>query len=101
RYRHTPLELAMNARKPAIVKRLVQQGASVNVYDKNGIHALIWAIERHEIALANVIIDRTQDVDVRNEKGETPLVISIKLGENNLAIKLLQRGADTQILDNK
>lgn len=55
----------------------------------------VWAVMPHvTVAIARLLLDKGAVVDARDEKGFTPLMLALQAGHFDLAIELLDRGAD-------
>ena len=60
---------------------------------------MLFAIDSEKIERSKFLIERGADVNVRDNKGETPLLKEVLSGERELVQYLLDRGADPRYLD--
>ncbi|KAH7824085.1 putative Ankyrin repeats (3 copies) [Monocercomonoides exilis] len=77
-------------------------GADVNEKGTNGMTCLHAACEKGSMALIKFFLERGIDINAQEDKesgGNTPLLISIKLGFNDATLFLLNNGADVDIAD--
>jgi ankyrin repeat protein len=122
----TPLLVASAGDAPGVVRLLLEYGADVTAVDSNGMSALHGA--RHpEIAnlllqsgahvnarnamklaplhhartveLADALIDGGADVDAQDIRGNTPAMYAAIMRRPQIAMRLLQRGADVAVRD--
>jgi ankyrin repeat protein len=77
------------------LQRLLSMGVSPNQFDASSEHsALHHAAYRGALGMVNVLLSAGADVDIRNVRGETPLMWACKTDALTLAVTLLDRGAD-------
>lgn len=80
---------------PSAIVTQVLRGVDPNLRDKDGQHLLHIAIRRESYKAAVALIDIPQvNVDVRNAKDETPMMLAAIRGQIDLVKKLLARDAD-------
>jgi ankyrin repeat protein len=96
-----PLMLAAEERMLDVVKALVAAGADVMAADGNGNTALHHAIRSKHEAVALFLIERQPPgtLDVRDDKGNTPLMLAAKKGMLDTVKKLVAWGADMVAAD--
>lgn len=97
------LLLAVEDGEYAAVRRLVEQGADIEVRDANGNTPLNLAAAFGYLDITRYLIDHKANVDTRNAKGETPLISAVsKYGSNRDSIVrlLLEKDANPDIKDN-
>nr|KAF6397850.1 ribonuclease L [Rousettus aegyptiacus] len=89
------MDAAKNGHVDALKILLDEMGADVKVCDNMGRNALIHAFmnsnERTLEAIARLLLDYGVDVNVRGEKGKTPLILAVEKGNSNLVKMLLQQ----------
>ena len=79
----------------ATVKSLLARGFDVNTLDPKGLHGLYLVLREPSLKVAQVLVDWPKtDVNVLNAKDESPLMMAALRGQQEIAEKLIQRGAD-------
>jgi ankyrin repeat protein len=79
----------------AAVKKLIQQGADVNVAQGDGMTALHWAAERGDAAMTDALLQARANVKATTRIGSyTPLHIASKSASAPIVKALLKAGAD-------
>ncbi|XP_023228069.1 ankyrin repeat domain-containing protein 50-like [Centruroides sculpturatus] len=84
----------------SIFKRMVD-GTNINIHNHRGetlLHRMVTSI-RDCGELMELFLNRGVDLNVVNERGETPLVCAIDKGYDSTAIFLIKCGTDTKICD--
>ena len=77
------------------VQSLLQRGFDPNTRDPKGQHGLYLAIREPSPKAARVLLDWPKtDVEARNAKDESPLMMAALKGQLDLAQQLIARGAD-------
>ena len=80
---------------PGTIKALLARGFDANTLDPQGQHGLYLAMREPSLKAAQVLIDWPKtDVNILNAKGESPLMLAILKGEQDVADKLIKKGAD-------
>jgi ankyrin repeat protein len=81
----------------AAVRRLVQQGASVDAAQGDGMTALHWAAEHGDSAMAGALLRARANVHATTRIGSyTPLHIAAKGGRGAIVTALLKAGSDAK-----
>ncbi|MDY6986564.1 MAG: ankyrin repeat domain-containing protein [Thermodesulfobacteriota bacterium] len=103
----TPLMMAASLHRTEMVKFLLKRGADPNWKGPLGISALSLAVEkrpRHQkvpqndlISTVSALINQGADVNVKDERGCTPLWLALKGGEDHVVQLLLDGGADVNM----
>lgn len=90
------LSAAMDARKPSMVKLLLELGADPNVLhmDEKGPGPLHMAVFRGYGEQVRLLIDANCELEKRDSSGMTPLLIAGMTGEADMAMDLINAGAD-------
>ncbi|MGE5193222.1 MAG: ankyrin repeat domain-containing protein [Deltaproteobacteria bacterium] len=83
----TPLMYAALYSDADMLRLLIDRGADVNVVNKDGITALMWAAG--DIDKVRLLLARGAKVDVRTEMGRTPLLIAATYTGNVEVVRLL------------
>ncbi|CAB0042261.1 unnamed protein product [Trichogramma brassicae] len=96
----TPLHLALKHRNVDAVGPLLRRGASPNRPNSEGSTALHLVCERYDSELFKTILETSDDeyrpvrVDAKDENGDAPLHLALKLKKYDLAKLLMEAGAD-------
>lgn len=90
----TALHMVTEAREPAWINLLQQNGADVNVADEEGETPLIIAAGNRFIDGARLLIHYGADVNRANRRGETPLIRAVQRRDYDMVELLLAQGAD-------
>ena len=81
--------------QPAPVKRLLDRGFDANTLDPKGLHGLYIALREPSLKVAQVLVEWPKtDVNILNAKDESLLMLAAFKGHQQLAEKLVKRGAD-------
>ena len=73
-----------------IIKNLLDKGADIDAYDRNGDTALLVACRENKNKVAKYLIDAGADVDAENDYGETPISIA-RENDNRYLVGLLRK----------
>jgi len=90
---HTPLFIATDKRNHAMVKVLLEKGASADVADRDGNLPLHRALRGNNLELVKDLIAATKTLDKSGSIDETPLLIAIKVASPMYLEMLLKAGA--------
>lgn len=82
------------------VKDLLEAGADVNIRNKWGMSALMYAAEGDHPGIVDVLLEGGADINAKNNDGSTALMISAIHGCKYAAYALLEAGADVNIKNN-
>ena len=93
---HTPIYHAIYTANPRIADLLLQAGAKL--------HATSMLIELahqgiRERESVRYLVEHGADLEAKDEKGDTPLLIAIRQGNHKLAKHLVNFGADVTVTD--
>ena len=80
---------------PAVVKKLLDQGADINQRDDNGRSALMFAAINAHYETMNMLLEHGADVNARSNVGGTALMAAALAGDLRMVKALLDQGADT------
>jgi ankyrin repeat protein len=86
------LNVAITARKPEIIKYLLEKGANAK--------SSIWSIYPDQEIL-DLLLEKGADINERNYDGETPLFRFVGMSQTKTIKLLLERGADVFAKDKK
>jgi len=101
------LMMAAERGATSIVEALLSHGASLEEQDDEGNTALIHAVEGPEdseggdISTVKLLLDAEADVNARNKKGWSALVLAGYLGNVEMISVLVERGANINLQDNE
>lgn len=77
------------------IESLLQRGFDPNTLDPKSLHGLFLALREPSLKAAQVLINAPKiDVNSVTADGETPLMMAIIRGESQLAMQLIDKGAD-------
>ena len=89
-----PLADAVEKQDHARIQVLLQQGASVNAVQVDGMTAFHWAAHHGDLTTAKRLVGAKADVSATNRYGVRPLSLACTTGNTELVELLLQAGAD-------
>ena len=77
---YTPLMYALDSKantagRPAVMQLLIEHGADVNVRDKDGNSALMWAVSSGLDDVAKLLVRHRADLTLANNEGTTPYTL--------------------------
>ncbi|NER12623.1 hypothetical protein GWK08_04165 [Leptobacterium flavescens] len=87
---YTPLFVAVQFGNDKMIDKLI--GANVDI--NKGVSSLHRAVLRDNLKLLKRLVNEKTDVDVLNDRGNTPLTIAMRQGSDEIAAFLISRGAD-------
>lgn len=96
--------LQIIARKPKqteIITYLISKGADANKADTEGNTPLMMASASHELDNVKLLAAHTKNINTVNKNGESALSFAVKNGAAEIIAFLLDKKADTKVLDNK
>ncbi|KAI8482234.1 B-cell lymphoma 3 protein [Branchiostoma belcheri] len=102
--RQTPLHLAVITEQWPLVRMLVLSGACADVQDRNGQTAVHLSCQTASTACLHTILTcttRELDLELRNYDGLTPLHVAVNTGNQDVAMLLVDSGADVDATDGK
>ena len=86
---------AIQQDNPSKVKELLARGFDANTIDSKGSHGLYMALSEPSLKAAQILIDWPQtDVNKLNANGESALMVAALKGQQDVAEKLIRKGAD-------
>jgi len=90
----SPLQLAVEANLPNVVKMLIQAKAPVDYQDGKGDTALHWAAARKRMDCMLELVAGGANLDIENALGFTPIIAAAKAGYSEPIRALVQKGAN-------
>jgi ankyrin repeat protein len=86
---------AIKRNDPPVVQRLLQRGFDANTRNEAGEHGLFLALKGSATGIARMLMDTPKiDLEARNAKDESALMIAVLKGFDELAQALIDKGAD-------
>lgn len=82
-----------------IIKWFIENGADVNLADKDGNTPLINASGRGDLATITFFADHSKDLNKANSKGVTALVAAVRSNSPEMVKYLLSKGAKVDVAD--
>jgi uncharacterized protein len=77
------------------VKDLLQRGFDPNTLDSKKLHGLFLALREPSPKVAKILINTPKiDLNSMSPDGETPLMMAVFKGLNEIAIEMIEKGAD-------
>jgi ankyrin repeat protein len=76
------------------VKKLIEYGANKNHRNKNGVTALILAVDKYDSTVLEHLLSTEIDLEIRNSWGGTALIYGLSRGHFGNMKKLVDSGAD-------
>ena len=90
----SPLQLAVEANLPSVVKMLIAAKAPVDYADSKGDTALHWAATRKRMDCMKELVAGGANLDVQNKLGFTPIIAAAKAGYAEPIRLLVEKGAN-------
>jgi len=69
----SPLELAIRANQPGIIRLLLDFGADINLKDKDGYTAIYYGVIRNDLQLTQTLVEAGADLLTTNKAGHRPV----------------------------
>jgi len=88
--RNTAIYYAVRTNKEELFSFLIASGADVNL----GLSPLHTAVLNENLGMVKGLVNKETNVDVLNERGNTPLAIALRQGSSDIATFLIDSGAD-------
>ena len=89
---------ARNADSAALAREL-KQGAAPNARNRLGETALLIALKKNELGMANTMLEAGTDINLAALNGVTPLMAAAYAGQVQMVATLLARGANVNAVD--
>lgn len=85
--------------REATFKSLLERGADMLIHDKDGDTVLYHLATKGNLHLLTLLLQHPQlkdshKIDIRNDRGETPLLCAVQAGNEETVDQLLHAGAD-------
>ena len=94
------LYAARTGNTEAVELELLDHDADINVQDRDGMTALLYAASEGHTEIVELLLDRDADIEARNRYGDTALMYAIREGDIEIVKLLLDRDADIEVKDN-
>lgn len=96
----TALMWAIVERHPDVAAALIGSGADIHAKSKGGSSALMFAAQQGDAQSTRLLLAAGADPNDRMQQNAyTPLIIASILGHENVAVQLLEKGADPDAID--
>lgn len=97
----TALHLAVERKNILAIRYLLSIGANINLKDNRGRTPLHYALIRVSCTeqLVKELESHGTDINIQAKDGRTPISAAIRAGYDSIAIYLLDKGADTTVID--
>ncbi|MEM9347446.1 MAG: ankyrin repeat domain-containing protein [Planctomycetota bacterium] len=92
--RETPLILASRSGQDAVVSLLIEHHADIDLLDANHRSALSHSAEAGQLPIIHRLLGIACEIDPVDDQGRTPLHWSIQGGHADVALALIEAGAD-------
>lgn len=89
------VDAVRQARRPEAL-RLIREGAGVNLPDRRGYTALMWAAANGDVEIATALLNQGAQVNARAENGMSAWALAVENGKETIVKLLLRAGADCQ-----
>jgi hypothetical protein len=94
------LSLAVRAQFPRVVTLLLESGEDINrLSGDRGYSPLMDAVQKGDIAMVKLLLEKGAEPDLRSKDGQTALVICAGGGDEEMAELLVSHGANPLIAD--
>ena len=93
----TALIRSISKRERAIIKALLERGASINKTNKDGESALHIACRLRWTSGVALLLKKGADINLQNNHGNTPLIVAAQAGWASIVTILLRKGASTDL----
>ena len=87
------------------LKLLLDRGADIHARDYFRMTPVMWAANAslcdRRIEKVNILLERGAKLNEINLAGKTPLILAVLRGDSRLVLRMLEMGADPNVLDKK
>ena len=95
------LSLAVRAQFPRVAALLIDAGADINrLSGDRGYSPLMDAVQKGDIAMVKLLLDKGSLIDLRSKDGQTALILCAGRGDTDMSEILVSYGADFTLKDN-
>lgn len=81
------------------IDKLLKERCDINLTDRSGNTALLWAIKTDQIFIINKLLKARPDVNLADNWNNTPLIIAVKRSLPDVVKQLIDHGADINAKD--
>lgn len=89
-----PLHISCAGGKEDIVTALIEKGACINAWDKDGKTPLFKSCENGHIKIVQILLDHGANVNLGDQDGYSPLCAACREGYQDIVQLLLDKKAD-------
>lgn len=98
----TPLMVAILTGRDELVSKsivdlLIKEGAKVNLRDRRGLTALMWAARRGDSLIVKHLIESKANINLQDLHGYTALMLAVMFDKGAAAQELIDGGADLAV----
>ncbi|CAI8050722.1 Putative ankyrin repeat protein MM_0045, partial [Geodia barretti] len=79
------------------VMSLITAGVNVNVFDRDGDSALMWAARKGRTEVVSLLLEAGANTNLQNKIGFSPLMFAARKGGTEVVSLLLEAGANTNL----
>ncbi len=90
----TALQIAAENGHLEVVKRLLDDGAVVNMEDEQGLTSLHYAAKNGHLEVVKSLLDAGAEVNRKDNQGETALDYALNSGQEEVGLVLIEAGAE-------
>jgi ankyrin repeat protein len=91
--------IALKSDNNQMAEYLIEQGANLDLKDRNEQSVLHWACLNEKIKLVHLLIRKGADLNIKNKDGKTPLMLSLQQQFFLISEMLIENNADLSVLD--
>lgn len=100
--KETALLYAIENHNRDMVEKLIAKGVDPNIKMTDGDSALLSSLDKDFLDITNLLLNyKKTNIDIQNNEGQTALILAIQQGNEDLVRKILEKGANPNIVDNK
>lgn len=93
------ISLVKRGELEALKISLLAEDVNVEIRDEDGLTLLHYAAKNNHREMVKILIEHGCDIDSPNNQGDTPLLMTVKAGNQKIAETLLAKGADCKKKD--
>ncbi len=93
--------VASRSKNIETIKYFINKGIDANQVDESGNNALINASSRQSKEIIEMLLEKTKDINWRNNEGMSAFSRALKYNQLEIAKFLEKKGADTKVIDSQ